>query len=186
MKFHPKIWPHLPRILACPQGWDFFGFRRFPRLPRFPRIPQNFQVFQELPEFPNHFTEFPQYSVGFARIPAEFARFPRDSFRLRGFPRIPMKTFPNCMIIHVKILPKPFQNLPKTSQDPAQSLPGRILGEGPEFPSKCIDFHVHLGPPGLPNPSKTLPKSSPNPSRTLPKPSLGGVMGGGPFYQPFI
>ena len=79
-----------------------------------------------------------------------------------------MKTFPNCMKIHVKILPKPSQQLPKTFQDPAQSLPGGILGEGPEFPSKCIDFHVHFDSPGLANPSKTPPKCSPNPSKTLP------------------
>ena len=140
-------------------------FQGFLGFPGFPRIPKNSQVFQGLPEFPNHFTEFPQYSVGFARIPAEFARFPRDSFRLPLEDSLgsPMKTFPTCMKNHIKVLPKPSQNLPKSSQDPAQSLPWGILGEGPEFPSKCIDFHVHLDPPGLPNPSKTLPKSIQNP-----------------------
>ena len=186
MHFHPKIWPPLPRTQACPQGWDCFGFPWFPRLPR---ISQDFQHFPRFSEdFPNSLMispsflnilldshGFPQNSLGFRRIPSLRLPF-EDSLGS------PMKTFSNCFKNHLKILP----NLPKTFPKPPRTLPKAflegILGEGHEFPSKCIDFHVHLDSPGLPNPSKTLPTCSPNPSRTLSKPSLGGVLRGCSFY----
>ena len=90
-------------------------------------------------------------------VAALIARSRLDSENSLGFP---LKSFQN--------LPNPPTNPPKTSQNRPQSLPWRILGEGPEFLLKCIDFHVHLDSPKAPKSSQTPPKCFPNPSRTLP------------------
>ena len=88
-----------------------------------------------------------------------------------------------------KFLQNPPKILPKSIQNPPRTLLVGSLAKGREISTKCFDFGLHLGSPGLPNPSKTLPKSSPNPSRTLP----GRASGRGlrnvheipPFWSPF-
>ena len=94
-------------------------------------------------------------------VAALIARSRLDSEDSLGFP---LKSFQN--------LPNPPPNPLKTSQNRPQSLPWGILGAGPEFPSRCFDFNVHLGSPGAPksvqNLPKMLPKSIQNPPQTLP------------------
>ena len=112
-------------------------------------------------------------------------RYKFQSVNLRKFNRTPCQ-------LSFKILPKSSQIHSKPSQNPSQIHPGPSPNPPSKIQPKTFLNFIQNPPKIMPNPSKTLRKSSPNPSRTLSKPFLGGLLGEGrnvheipSFWSPF-